>query len=291
MACWRFAGKSLAAAAAAIVKKDPAAARRLLAECPDLRSKSILEGELMADEVRRHPEEKLRWAEANLEGHVRVKAMNAGITALAAKNAAAALEILSEWPPTIMKLGGQFTALGARMKEDANAALTWASENTYPSERYFTGIQACLNFIKQNPKEGLAILPSLPMEYRKYMGFAVVWQAKSDSPQTMMDALRALPEEVQLPVIRHWAAELRDEPTSENWLLAALSDPTERATAIEVMALKQLSSFDSNSKQPEVLEWLGQFQTPEDKQAAARVVPYLTNLTENQRQDVLSRLK
>ena len=99
------------------------------------------------------------------------------------------------------------------------------------------------------------------------------------------------PDPVNQPMIRHWAAELRDEPTSENWLLAALSDPTERATAIEVMALKQLSSFDSNSKQPEVLEWLGQFQTPEDKQAAARVVPYLTNLTENQRQDVLSRLK
>jgi hypothetical protein len=186
-------------------------------------------------------------------------------------------------------------ALPYSKQEDANAALTWATANTDPSGRDFTGIQACLNFIKQNPTEGLAILPSLPWEYQEHMGFAIVWQAKSGSEQPlqpMMDALRALPGEVQLPVIRLWAAELlNDQVTAQNELLAALSDPAERATAIEVFTLKQLSSFDSNSKQPEVLDWLGQFQTAADKQSAARVVPFFTNLTETQRQDILSRLK
>ena len=32
-------------------------------------------------------------------------------------------------------------------------------------------------------------------------------------------------------------------------------------------------------------------QTPEDKQSAARVVPYQTNLTESQRTDILNQLK
>jgi hypothetical protein len=36
---------------------------------------------------------------------------------------------------------------------------------------------------------------------------------------------------------------------------------------------------------------LSLFQSPEDKQAAARVVPFFTNLTGTQRQDILNRLK
>ena len=39
------------------------------------------------------------------------------------------------------------------------------------------------------------------------------------------------------------------------------------------------------------LDSLSQFQTPEDKQAAARVVPYLMDLTEAQRGQILARLK
>lgn len=295
LARWGFDRPSLAAAAEALVKKDPAAARRLLAECPDLRSKSVLESEIKADEVSRDPEEKLRWTEANLQGYVRIRAMIAGIHSLAVKNPAAALEILAEWPPSSMKLGGQFKALGARMQEDPTAALTWAAENVDPSEKGFAGIQACMNFIKLNPTQGAAILPTLPREYQERMGFAMVWQAKMGSDhalQPMMEAVRKLPQEIQLPVIRLWAEELRNNlgPT-QNQFLAALTDPVERITAIESMAAGHLSSYGNEASRPKVLEWMSQLIGPQEKEAAARVLPYLTDLTESQLGEIQAKLQ
>lgn len=292
MARWGFDKPTMAAAAEALVKKDQAAARRLLTECRDLRSKSVLASEILADEVSRDPEEKLRWAESNLEGYVRIRAMNAGIHSMAVKNPAAALDILAEWPPSNMKLGGQFKALGARMQQDPTAALTWAAENVAPSEKGFAGIQACLNFLKLNPAEGAAILPGLPREYQEHMGFAMVWQAKIASDhalQPMMDAVRNLPAEIQLPVIRLWASDLRnDRGPTQNQFLAALSDPVERTTAIESMAVGHLSSYGNEARRPEVLEWISQLKGPQEKQAAARVLPYLT---ESQRSEIQDKLR
>lgn len=291
---WGFDTQSMASAAAALVKKDPAAAGRLLAECPDLRSKIILEGELRAAEVSRDPEEKLRWAEANLQGYVRIRAMNAGIHALAALNPSAALEILAEWPPSNMKAGGQFKALGARLKEDAAAALAWVGENVHASEREFTGVQACLNFLKLNPTEGLAILAALSPEFQEHMGFAMVW-ASGKGPEGTSDArmeiLRSLPAELHVPVIREWMTNLGHEEASAQYqFLSGFSDPAERAAAVESLAVSQLSSYNDANKEA-ILESLSRFKTSADKQSFARVVPHISHLSETQRAELLARLQ
>ena len=75
-----------------------------------------------------------------------------------------------------------------------------------------------------------------------------------------------------------------------------MTQPDERAAVIEsMMALRFSGDEGSAGKSAETLsaeqKTLGFLQTPEDKQAAARVVPFFTNLSDAQRQDLLHRLK
>lgn len=299
MACWgSSAWKEMTEAAKALVHSDPAAARRLLADCPDLRSKSLLESELMADEVSRDPKEKLLWADANLTGYVKIKALNAGLQALAATDAAAALKIVAEWPPGFIKLNGQINGLGYRMKEDPAAAMAWSAENLSPSERGFVGLIASMRYFKDNPGEGLALLPQLPLEYQEHLGIAVANASKRDTSQSllqMLDTIRSMPGEIQTSVIRSMAWDFQNGPVGEEKtatrFLEALTAPNQRAAVIEVMAVARLSYFHASKEPSKILDSLSQFQTPEDKQAAARVVPYLTDLTETQRGEIMARLK
>ncbi len=79
-------------------------------------------------------------------------------------------------------------------------------------------------------------------------------------------------------------------------LLSAITQPSERAAVIETLMTLRFATDEgpvdqSAGKAASEQKTLSLFQTPEDKQAAARVVPFFTNLTETQRQDILSRLK
>ena len=297
MACWGFDKWAMSIAAEALVKKNPSVARRLLADCPDLRSRSILECELMADEVRRDPKEKLLWADANLSGYVKIKALNAGISALAKMDAAAALDLVANWPPSLMKLNGQLEGLSYRLKEDPAAAIAWAAENLPPNDRGMVGAVSIMRFLKNNPGQGMPLLPQLPLEYQQHLGFAMAHASKNDPTQSlpqMMKTIRSLPGEIQTSVIRSMAMNFQNGPVGKEKtpvkFLESLTAPDERAAVIEAMVVESLSSFKDSEEPSKILDSLSQFQTPADKQSAARVVPYLMDLTEAQRGEILGRL-
>lgn len=305
MARWGYA-RGLVLSAEALVKKDPAAARRLLADCPDLRSKSALMGAIMADEVRRNPREKLRWAEETLEGEVKLKAVAAGSAALALLDPAAALEFAAGLPPGALKLGTSNKTLIAAFGKDPGVAMQWLREIPSRHERALLSGTSFWGFSRDHPETARATLPKLQGELQEAFGSAFLANkllAIKDPSEYFSKAsneIKSFPAEIRLPVIRTLAydasnSDERDGRTIPK-LLSVMTKPEERAAVIEtIMAARFSRNEDSTGKSPEMLaaqqKTLGFLQTPEDKQAAARVVPFFTNLSDAQRQDLLHRLK
>jgi hypothetical protein len=306
MAQWGDDRSGLGAAAEALVKKDPAAARRLLAECPDLRSKRTLEGYLMADEVSRNPREKLRWADENLEGIVKQQAVAAAAAALAQLDPAAALEFAAELPPGKMKTNTSIKALIATLGKDPTRAVQWILESANESERDLIAHASFSGFVKAHPAAAQALVPTLQGELQEALAFTIldskIRAVKSPSEyfSKAVEGIQNLPLETRLPVVRSlvWNVSSsgdRDGRTIPG-LLSAVTQPTERAAVIETLMTLRFATVEgpgneSPGKADADQKTLSLFLTPEDNQSAAQVVPFFTNLTETQRQDILSRLK
>ena len=297
MACWGFDGKALEAAAAALVKRDPDAAKRLLADCPDLRSKSVLLSALMEAEVTRDPAGMLAWAEENLEGYVKRKALPAGMEALAKLDPARALEILADWPGGALRLNSIIKAIPEMLRQDPVAASEWINQNVAPAEQDLIKLLSCMRYLKANPEAGLASFSTIPADFHPFLAQGIAIAAKSEATNTfaqVTSVIQSLPLENQDTAIRIVAGDLsfkQDQPgRSIGEFLASLHTPGARAAAIETFTLTQLSAVSNGIPLSEI-SWFSQIQTPEDKQSAARVVPYKTNLTEAPRTDILNRLK
>ena len=305
MARWVYA-RGLVLSAEALVKKDPAAATRLLAECPDLRSKSALMGAIMAAEVRLNSREKLCWADETLEGEVKLEAVAAGAASLAELDPAAALEFAAELPPGALKLGASNKSLIAAFGKDPDLAIQWLTEIPSRHDRHLLSATSFSGFSQDHPEAASATLPKLQGELQEALGFAMlnnkIMAIKDPSEyfSKASDELKSFPAEIRLPVIRYMAEDAaisgeRDGRTISG-LLSVMTQPDERAAVIEsMMALRFSGDEGSAGKSAETLsaeqKTLGFLQTPEDKQAAARVVPFFTNLSDAQRQDLLHRLK
>lgn len=306
MAQWGDDRSGLGAAAEALVKKDPAAARRLLAECPDLRSKRTLEGYLMADEVSRNPREKLRWADETLEGVVKQQAVTAGAAALAQLDPAAALEFAAELPPGTMKTNASIKSLSAALDKDPVRAVQWMLESVSKTERGNIARPAFSGYAKDHPEAALALLPTLPGELQEALAWTMLdsklraVKAPSEYFAKAAEEIQNFPADSRLSVVRSLVWELSTSAEQEGRtipeLLSAITQPTERAAVIETLMTLHFATDkgpvdQAADKAASEQKTLSLFQTPEDKQAAARVVPFFTNLTETQRQDILNRLK
>ena len=297
MACWGFDGKALEAAAAALVKRDPDAAKRLLADCPDLRSKSVLLSALMEAEVTRDPAGMLAWAEENLEGYVKRKALPAGMEALAKLDPAKALEVLADWPGGALRLNSIIKAIPEILRQDPVAASEWINQNVAPAEQDLIKLFSCMRYLKANPEAGLASISTIPADFHPFLAQGIAIAAKSEATNTfaqVTSVIQSLPLENQDTAIRIVAGDLsfkQDQSgRSIGEFLASLRTPSARAAAIETFTVSQLNAASNGIPLSEI-PWFSQLQTPEDKQSAARVVPYQTNLTEAQRTDILNRLK
>jgi hypothetical protein len=306
MAQWGDDRSGLGAAAEALVKKDPAAARRLLAECPDLRSKRTLEGYLMADEVSRNPREKLRWADETLEGVVKQQAVAAGAAALAQLDPEAALEFAAELPPGTMKTNTSIKSLRATLGEDPARAVQWMLESVSKTERGIIAHAAFSGYAKDHPEAALALLPTLPGELQEALAWTILdskiraVKAPSEYFSKAAEEIQNLPAESRLSVVRSLVWELSTSAEQEGrtipGLLSAIKQPAERAAVIETLMTLRFATDEGPADQAagkaaSEQKTLSLFQTPEDKKAAARVVPFFTNLTGTQRQDILNRLK
>lgn len=301
MAQWGFNLSALRTAADALVKKDPAAAHRLLAECPDLRSKRILEASIMADEVSRHPREKLRWADENLEGIVKQRAVTAGTAALAELDPAAALAFAAELPPGNMKTDTVNKALGLTFKTDPALAIGWLRENTSPAE--FAGLSrsAFITFLRAaDGEQTQQLLSSLPSDLQQPMAEAILLKhvTSQETPDAVdfaaraMDTIQSFPpamrDESVRTMIRVWA---EMNSGSEAALLSAVTNPAQRVIAVEALMAHRFAEPTVDVPEFSAGQTLNLFQTPEDKQAAARVVPFFTYRTETERAEILNRLK
>ena len=301
MAQWGFNLTALRAAAEALVKKDHAAAHRLVAECPDLRSKRMLEAAIMADEVSRNPREKLRWADENLEGVVKQRAVTAGAAALAELDRAAALAFAAELPPGNMKTNIVRKALELTLKTEPATAIAWLRENASPMEfdtlsrgMFFAFHQAA------GPEQTQKLLTSLPSDLQQPMAYAILVKhvTSQENPDAVdfaansKNAIQSFPPSMQdesvRTMIRVWA---EMNSGQEAALLSAVTHPAQRVIVVEALMAQRFAQPASDVPEYSAEQTLSLFQTPEDKQAAARVVPFFTNLTETQRQDILSRLK
>lgn len=296
MAEWQFDRTALMEAAEALVKLDPGAARRLMAECPDLRSKAVLEGWVMADEVSRNPREKLRWAEQNLEGEVKRRAVTEGAKALSVEDPAAALEFTEELSPGIVKLDAILQSLPAALKQDPAAAAAWIRANVDKSNLGIVDVVGFMRYLKEMPNEGPTLLEQLPADFQSHMAEAILYNniiAITDTGKMVSKAMQSienLPESLRADAVRSLILTKGPEIGDEAQFLAGLSTPEQRATALEAMAWNKINNYSSNPG-TETLDALSIFQTTEDKQSAARMVPYMRNLTEGQRTALLEKLQ
>ena len=137
----------------------------------------------------------------------------------------------------------------------------------------------------------------MPADFHPFLAQGIAIAAKSEATNTfaqVTSVIQSLPLENQDTAIRIVAGDLsfkQDQSgRSIGEFLASLRTPSARAAAIETFTLTQLNAVSNGIPLSEI-SWFSQIQTPEDKQSAARVVPYKTNLTEAQRTDILNQLK
>lgn len=200
-------------------------------------------------------------------------------------------------PPGYTKLNGSTVSLAAQLKQDSDACLAWITENILPAKREQTGFLLCLAYLKNNPAEnGYDLLPKLPLELQLPMLRTLANQYASSPGRSLpmvLETIQALPDGLQVEAIRSMAAELKrkpDEPgKSRTAFLALLTQPDQRAAAVEAIAAQELVFYDRNATEP--WPFLSELKTTQDKQSAARVVPYIMYLTETQRLEILHRLK
>ncbi|MES2708580.1 MAG: hypothetical protein V4726_18445 [Verrucomicrobiota bacterium] len=293
MARWGFDPDAQRAAGMALVRADPAA-RRLLSKCVDLRSRNMLESCLMASETAAHPREKLRWAEANLDGHVRHAAVMAGAAALAAEDPDALLDFALEPAPSELTLSVMKLALEEKIKRDPAAAALWIHRNIPEVRKESISLEIFGKYAVTSPDMAKALLPELAPELREPMVQALMEQITGDPDDTgepytrSVEMIQGLPEDLRIPAFRKLIARSSPQDNAQGFpaLLSAGTGPGEREAVLESLLIQ--AAEDSG---PGAAVFLGQLQTPRDKAAASRVVPYLTGLTDEGRTALLDRLK
>lgn len=303
MARWAFGPKALTEAAVALVKKDPEAARRLLLECPNLRSKNVLLSAIMTDEVTRDPAGKLEWAQENLHGSVKRQAVRAGFDALASLDPDLALDLLLEWGHSDLTMNGASIAIGKKLQQNPTAALAWIIENVTPAKQDLFKSYACDRYFRANPEAKLSAFAALPEGFHGIVGTFIVDSALRDQATSfahVVGLIHAFPEANQDAGIRQVAESFLwlqnpdipyESGRSPTEFLASLTSLENRAAAVESFTTAHLKRFPHTAWSSKASEWFGQLQTPEDRATATRVVQANESLTEIQRADILNRLK
>lgn len=300
MARWAFDREAQRAAAQALVRADPEAARGLLAECRDLRSRNLLESCLLASEVAASPREKLRWAEAELEGNIRQTAVLAGVRALVEQDPDAVLGFALDSAPSDLMVAVMRLGLEEKMKKDPAAAAAWLHKNVPHARQEELSLAIFQNYAAASPERARALLPDLPGEMGSSMLEAILGQATEgldSAPEKYargLELIHELPEKFRIPALRALISRngAQDEGESLPLLLSdgGASGPAERGAIIESLMLQTMRKFE-NDLPPSQSILLSRLISPVDKATATRLVPYLPGLSEANRLTILEHLK
>jgi len=116
-----------------------------------------------------------------------------------------------------------------------------------------------------------------------------------------LDLIKSFPGSMQTSAIRSMVFSWIEYSVSETGfppeLLGAITQPEQRVAAVEALMIHLFASepedpsTQTREQSTARQNTLNLFQTPEDKAAAARIVPYLTYLSPAQQQDLLNRVK
>ena len=302
VAMWEFDRDLLTEIAKPLIAADPNAARMLLAKSPDIRSRNHLEAMLMADEVSRNPQEKLAWAEEHLQGYIRIRTLAVGVEALAAIDPDAALAFSENFPPSIGTVNLRIKAVRGKLRTDPVAAANWMLEHLPTHDLGITAACAVSDEYRDHPEQMLQNLPQLPAEFQRGVAEALTWSVFRKAPDTkeafpgILEQMQQLPPELRDYSLRMLSGMAESDTPGKSYadLLASVSDPAQRTAVIETYAVERFGIYGRTADDPtgpEALNWLNLLKTAADRQAAARVIPYVQGLSPVQRGELVERLK
>ena len=168
-------------------------------------------------------------------------------------------------------------ALKPAMEEDPQSTLRWLAQNA-GEHTTFQIADAMNEYHAKHPERTKELIINAPAEMqRDLVEGAMVRLILSDNSEAMLQFLNGFPPHIQSHVIRTIPGDVLEKE-----ILPKL--PTEtRLAAIE----KITWGHDAE----ELPIWLDTLQTQEDKDAAARVIPHLPFVEEEQKSALLQRLK
>lgn len=279
----------------------PGVAAAVLARCPDLRSRDMLEGCLAAAAVERAPREKLRWAESTLEGDQRQHALMTGVRALVPGDPDAVLAFTLEPTPSELMMNIVKLALEQKIRNDPEATIAWIDQHI-PETRKDSMARPLLQiFASISPDQAKSLLSQIPRPLQPALLAALLLEAFGDTRNTGqkyqlgLELINKLPAEFQPTALRELVAEVAQEDAGQSVpqllvLTSAEADTAKRRTIIESL---MFSAFGSPrpDPQPDREALLENLRTTEDKATAAQTLPYLMGLTEETRAAIADRLR
>ena len=257
-----------------LCQEDPAALPRLAAEATELRFLNDLRAYHLKAQYSADPEGLLEKASA-IQNTTRFSLNQWAVEAIAKENPTRAIEVAQGLSPGFHKAVIVNRALTAAMAEDPQATLRWISSNI--DDLHTMQVQlAFRDYQKSQPQQIKEVILAAPPEQQR----ALIETAMVCSEE---------PAEAQLEFLRSLPSNLRDAGLRAIFLVSMQAEilpklsPEERPIGVEMTTFW--------TPEQDQAAWLNTLQSPEDKAAAARVIPHLMFATEEQKAALLQRLQ
>ena len=208
-----------------------------------------------------------------------------------------ALTFAAELAPSEVALQIMKNSLAGKLRQDPLSAVQWMTDHVPAAKMTEVGYHLFSKYAETHPDQARSLLPQLPDHLKNTMLEAILEHGIKDltDPRQIyansIQTIQSFPEDLRIPAWRMflWGHGNEENGRFSGDLLNAATSPAERAVVVEKLAWTNIANFEGGLT-PENLAFLQQFEIPEDKQSAARVVPFL-GLTETRQQDILNRLK
>lgn len=256
--------------------EDPSALQRLLSEAKELRFRNYLEAYLLKVQFSGNPLGLLRKAET-VQNKMRTRLTLWAVESLSKENPSLALEEARNLAPGTARMSILKVALKPAMEEDPQSTLRWLAQNG-GEHTTFQVVDAMIEYHAKHPERTKELIINAPAEMqRDLVEGAMVRLILSNNSEAMLQFLIGFPPHIQSHVIRTIPGDVLEKE-----ILPKLSTETRQA------AIEKITWNHDNKDLP---TWIDTLQTQEDKDSAARVIPHLPFVEEEQKSALLQRLK
>lgn len=255
-------------------QEDPAALLRLAAETTELRFLNDLRAYHLKAQHAADPEGLLEKA-STIQNTTRFSLNQWAVEAIAKENPTRAIEVAQGLSPGLHQTVILNHALTAAMTEDPQTTLRWISSNMDDLQTMQVYL-AFRDYQKSHPQQTKEVILAAPPELQRAL--VEVTMVRTEEPATaQLGFLRSLPSNLRDAGLRAiFSVSTRAE------IMPKLS-PEERPIGVEMTTFW--------TPEQDQAAWLDTLQSPEDKAAAARVIPHLLFATEEQKTALLQRLQ